>query len=120
MHPLRRGCQLYLQRRRVWLTVRKVLYRMRNLVLQLYALSHGYDRSFHSFEAEASPALQARLGATLPNSSLASLRGSLELLIDILETDLSALSAGHFFLTPAHRIVLTGVRQDLVALVSPT
>ncbi len=109
---------VYLKRGMVWLTV-EILHRMRNLLLQLFAQSHGHQRSFHAFESEARPALQARLGATLPDSSLTSLRDALQRLIDVVETDLDSLSAGQASLTPAHRIVLASVRQDLAGLLLP-
>ncbi len=74
--------------------------------MELFARSRGGIRPYHVFQAEADPALQAALGATLPGYGLDSARAALVRFLDLLENDLGALTAGRLQLTDAHREVL--------------
>ena len=59
----------------------------------------------------APDALQARLGATLPQYSLASARDALRATLDLLEHDLATLTAGQVALTPAERVLMRRIRE---------
>jgi predicted nucleotidyltransferase len=108
------GAQVYLQRRRIWLTV-KILHRMRGILMQVFARTHRGERAYQTFESEADMALQARLGATLPQYDLSSLRHSLEALLDIMQNDLEYLAQGQIRLTSAHEAILDQIRKKLAA-----
>src|SRR5688572_3246649 len=82
-----------------------VLHQAREELLRLFANSHGTARPYHGFEAVADEALQVRLGATLPGYDLASLQRAFLALLDLLEHDLAAFSAGQAGLTEAQRRV---------------
>lgn len=98
-----------LRRRDRWSVV-EVLHRIRGLLMELYALAHGGQRPVQVFEAQAAPQLQARLGRTLPQHDLVSLKESLEQCIEILEHDLGRLAKGQVQLTDGHRKVLDHIR----------
>jgi predicted nucleotidyltransferase len=100
-----------LQRRRVWITV-EVLYRMRRLLLELYARTHQGVRAHQAFEVTADTALQARLGTTLPQYSLVSLQQSLLQVMDILQSNIDEFSGGELQLADGHHKVLERVRQN--------
>ena len=100
-----------LQRRRVWITV-EVLYRMRRLLLELYARTHQGERAHQAFEATADTALQARLGTTLPQYSLVSLQQSLLRVMDVLQSNIGEFSGGELQLADGHHKVLERVRQN--------
>jgi hypothetical protein len=63
-------------------------------LMQLFVRTHGGSRSLHRFPATAPASLQARLGATLPQADLSSVRAALEALIDLLENDLVEITDG--------------------------
>ncbi len=60
---------------------------MRTLLIEMFARAHGGGRPFSVFQAEASPLLQARIAAALPQSTLASLQQALLRLLKIMESD---------------------------------
>lgn len=98
------------QRKQVWATV-EVLHRMRNLLMGIFARTHGGFRGYQSFESEADPRIQERLGATLPGYGEKGLKEALERMIDVIEGDLGELSKGELGLSKGQRIVLSGVRE---------
>jgi predicted nucleotidyltransferase len=102
------------QRQDVWGAV-ELLHRMRGLLMEMYTLAHGGQRPTQIFQASADPRLQARLGRTLPQYDLLSLKESLEHCIEILEHDLGHLTEGQVQLTDSHRTVLSRVRARLAA-----
>ena len=106
------GAQVYLQRGTLWLSI-DILHRMRGLLMEIFTRTHGGGRSPQRFEAAADGALQARLGATLPQADPASLRASLAALIDLMENDLDDLTDGQLHLTDGQRTVLRQVCQRL-------
>jgi len=70
------GVDVALQRRQVWGAI-ELLHRMRGLLMELFARARDGVRPYHVFQAEADAVLQARLGATLPQYDLISVRGRL-------------------------------------------
>lgn len=98
-----------LQRHRLWEAV-EVLHRMRILLMELFALTHGGRRPVQFFQAQADTGLQAKLGHTLPQNSLVSVQASLVRCLDILEHDLEPLTNGQIQLPDAYRRVLEAVR----------
>ena len=99
-----------LQRRQFWRAL-QMLDLLRGMLLMAFARSRGGARPYHLFQAEAGPALQARLGATLPRHSLRSAQEALAALLDVAERDLGTLSNGGLQLSEAHRAVLSRVRE---------
>ncbi len=99
-----------LRRERLWMAI-ELLHRSRTLLIEVFARTHGGQRTPHTLEAHASPALQARLGTTLPQFSLSSAHAALLSLLDVLAHDLDELSAGQLLLTDAQRDLLERVRQ---------
>jgi predicted nucleotidyltransferase len=97
------------QRHDLWAAV-EMLHRLRGLLMELYARARGGQRPAQVFQADADPQLQARLGRTLPQYDLASLKDSLGHCIEILEHDLGHLTKGQVQLTDVHRKVLGRVR----------
>ncbi len=106
------GAQVYLQRQTLWLSI-EILHRMCGLLMQIFTRTHGGGRSPQRFDAAAGGALQARLGATLPQADLASLRMALGAMIDLLENDLDDLTDGQLHLTDGQLTVLRRVRERL-------
>lgn len=100
-----------LQREHVWYTV-EVLHYLRGLLMAIFARTHGGARGYRAFDAEAGKRLQQRLGATLPQYDVASLRAALETVLDIIEHDLGELVGGRLELSHGQRVVLQRVRQE--------
>ena len=103
-----------IQRDQVWTTL-AILHRMREILMDLFALTHGGERAYQFFDDNAPQELQARLGATLPSSETASLRASITRLLDVAEEDLGSVADNKVRLTDAHRLVLRSVRQQIAA-----
>jgi predicted nucleotidyltransferase len=101
-----------IQRNQVWSTL-EILHRMRRILMDLFTLSHGGERAYQFFDDNAPEELQAQLGATLSTGDTDSLRASLTRLLDILERNLGSVADNQIRLTDAHRIVLSGVREQL-------
>lgn len=99
-----------LQRQQVW-TTHEILGRMRGLLMDLFAYTHGGKRAYQFFDHHAPLELRARLGRTLPASDMASLRQSYLRLLDLLEEGLESITNGNLHLTDAHRVVLGKVRE---------
>jgi predicted nucleotidyltransferase len=102
-----------LLRERHWLTI-ELLHRMRSLLVEIFSRTHGGMRAHQTFEHEADPGMQARLGATLPQYDLSSLRQALERLLTFLEDDLESLSNGQVSLTRSHQAVIRQIRQRVM------
>jgi hypothetical protein len=83
---------------------------MRTLLMELFALTHDGQRPVQFFQAKAAAELQAELGHTLPQYSLASVQASLGRCLDVLEHDLGPLTDEHLHLPEADRKVLEAVR----------
>ncbi len=98
-----------LQRHRLWEAV-EVLHRMRTLLMELYALTHGGQRPVQFFQANAGAELQTKLVHTLPQDSLGSVQTSLGQCLDILDRDLGHLTNGQIQLPDTYRKVLKAVR----------
>jgi predicted nucleotidyltransferase len=99
-----------LQRGRLWSAV-ECLQALRGLLLALFARTHGGGRPLQTFRAHAPAALQAQLGATLPQYSPASAHSAFRAALDLLEDGLPVLTAGQVILTPAERALLRQIRQ---------
>ncbi len=97
-----------LQRREFWQAERLLRY-MRDTLIDVFAVSRGYARSVHGFEALADDALKARFAATLPHD-LESVQAALVQMLDLLESDLGAISNGLLKLTDGQRNVIAKVR----------
>ena len=98
-----------MQRRNLWDAI-EALHRMRTLLMTLHTLTHGGQRPWQFFQANADLILQAQLGHTLPQYSLVSVQASLERCLDILEHDWGHLTNGQIQLPDAYRKVLQAVR----------
>jgi hypothetical protein len=98
-----------LQRHRLWDAV-EVLHRLRISLMELYTLTHGGQRPWQFFQANADPDIQAQLGRTLPQYSLVSVQAALGRCLDILEHDLGHLTNGQIQLPDTYRKVLNAVR----------
>jgi predicted nucleotidyltransferase len=103
-----------IQRNQVWTTL-EILHRMRELLMDLFACTHGGERAYQFFDDNAPQELQAQLGATLSSSDLTSLRVCFARLLDIAEQGLGLLADNNVRLTDAHRLVLGGVRQQITS-----
>ena len=98
-----------LQRQRLWDAV-EVLHRLRALLMELYTLTHGGQRPWQFFQVTADPNLQAQLGHTLPQYSLAAVQAALERCLDLVEYDLGHLTNRQIQLPDAYQKVLQAVR----------
>lgn len=101
-----------IQRNQVWTTL-DILHRMRSMLMEVFAHSHGGERGYQFFDNNAPDMLLDKLGATLSTTHLPSLCRSLIALIEILEADLGLASGNQVRLTDAHRVVLDGVRREI-------
>lgn len=88
-----------------------VLQRMREHVLVIFSQTHNGKRPYRTFEAEASPELQARVGATLHGFGLDAARVAFSEMLDLVESDLDELSAGQLHLSASQATVISKVRQ---------
>jgi predicted nucleotidyltransferase len=101
-----------IQRNQVWSTL-EILHRMRRILMDLFTLTHGGERAYQFFDDNAPEELQAQLGVTLSTGNTDSLRASLTRLLNILEWNLGSVTDNQIQLKDAHRIVLSGVREQL-------
>lgn len=109
------GVNIELQRGRLWLAV-ELLHRMRTLLMELYAVTHGYDRAVQSFETHADPALQTRLAAMLPQGESGSVLRCVESGLDLLEGEWVGFTDGRGVLTPAQHSLVRQLRQRCTEL----
>lgn len=98
-----------LQRGQFWRAV-QCLQLMRNLALSAYALTHGGSRPFYFFQAHASPALQATLGATLPQHKLTSAQDALAAMLQLADDQLGELTNGLITLSEVQRTLIQRIR----------
>jgi len=103
------GVHVSLHRQQIWKALEE-LHRMRGLLMELFARTHGGGRAFLTFQTEADPQLQARLGATLPQFSLASVQKALVGFLSILEDHLPEWADGQLQLSDAQRELLQRLR----------
>jgi hypothetical protein len=99
-----------LHRRQLW-TAYSVLHLAREKLLQVFASSHGAIRPYRAFETSGDQQLKVRFGKTLPQDNLLSVQRALLCLVDLLEHDLSELSAGQISLTDGQHQVLDQLRK---------
>jgi len=92
-----------------WLAI-ELLHRARNLLMELFAQTHGGARPVQAFDALADPALQARLGATLPLYDLPSMWRAHQAMLDLLEHGIPAFSNGQAGLSAGQQQVLSAIR----------
>ncbi len=104
------GTDVALQRKQLWGAI-EIEHRMRNLLMELYAQTHGGIRPLQFFEAEASASLQTRIGATLPQYQMVSAQEALIHFLNILEQDMDLITGGQTQLTGAHREIVKRVRM---------
>jgi hypothetical protein len=98
-----------LRRERYWGTV-EILHRMRAILLELFACTHGSQRTFQAFDAQADAHLQSRLRDTLPGRDLRSTQEALMHFLEVLENDLERLANGQVRLSDIQLGVLRAVR----------
>jgi predicted nucleotidyltransferase len=102
-----------LRRGEPWLAV-ELLRRTRNLLMELFARTHGGARPVQTFDAQADSTLQARLGATLPTFELPSMWRAHQAMLDLLEQAIPEFSNGQMQLTAAQREILGAVRRRMI------
>jgi predicted nucleotidyltransferase len=111
------GVEVALRRGRLWGAIEQ-LHRMRDLLMAIFARARGGGRPLQTFEADADETLQARLGATLPQYDGPSVRAALTAMLDLVEHNLSSLSAGRLQLVDTQREVIRAVRGRQAELVA--
>jgi predicted nucleotidyltransferase len=99
-----------LRRGESWLAI-ELLHRTRNLLMGLFAQTHGGARPVQTFDAQADSASQARFGATLPTFESPSMWGAHQAMLDLLEHDIPALSNGQAQLSAGHQEMLRAIRE---------
>lgn len=99
-----------LQRQQLWLAI-EMEHRIRGLLMQLFAQSHGNPRPIHAFEREADVALQMLLSSTLPQYNLLSIQKALFNLLDILENNLEQFAGGQVQLVQTHLRIIQQIRE---------
>jgi len=97
-----------LRRGEPWLAI-ELLHRARNLLMELFAQTHGSARPVQTFDAQADSAIQARFGATLPTFESPSMWGAHQAMLDLLEHDIPALSNGQAQLSAGHQEILSAI-----------
>jgi len=100
-----------IRRQNIWLAI-EVLHRMRALCMDLFTHARNGQRSFYFFEEQAEGDLQERLGKTLPQYHLASLRQSLGQFMTILENDTGVLTNGKLALAETDKEIVRRVRSN--------
>ena len=99
-----------IRRGELWLAA-ELLHRMRGLLMELFAQTHGSARPVQTFDAQADSPIQARFGAALPTFEAPSMRGAHQAMLDLLEQDTPALSNGQAQLTAEQLEVLHAIRD---------
>ncbi|HET9220869.1 MAG TPA: nucleotidyltransferase domain-containing protein [Roseiflexaceae bacterium] len=98
-----------LQRAQFWRAI-QCLQLMRNLALSAYALTHGGARPFYFFQTNAPAELEAILGATLPQHSLASAQAAFGAMLDLAEHHLATLTNGMITMSDIQRDLIRAIR----------
>ena len=101
---------VYYQRQFTWGMI-EILHYMRELIMQIFARTHGGVRAFHTFQAKANPFLQAQLAKTLPGNTPESLGSAFISMLELIENNLADVSAGALSLTAGQKIVINRVRE---------
>jgi predicted nucleotidyltransferase len=99
-----------LRRGELWLAV-ELLHRTRDLLMELFAQAHRGARPLQTFAELADPALQARLGATLPTFDLPSMWRAHQAMLDLLAQGIPAFSNGREQLTTGQHEVLRAIGE---------
>jgi L-threonylcarbamoyladenylate synthase len=99
-----------IRRGELWLAV-ELLHRQRGMLMELFVQSRSGGRPTQTFEAQADPALQARLGATLPMFDPPSMWRAHQAMLDLLEQDIPAFADGQAQLSAGQREVLSAIRD---------
>ncbi|MEW5717568.1 MAG: nucleotidyltransferase domain-containing protein [Chloroflexota bacterium] len=100
------GVDVAIHRRQIWTAV-ELLHRMCGIVTELYAAARGGERAIKFFDQQDT-SVQARLGATLPQYDLRSIKNALARFLDLLENDLARFA--NCQLSDAQRRVVQQVR----------
>lgn len=100
------------QRRHFW-AANEILHRVRTLLMDIYARTHGGFRGYQFFDINADKRIQQMLGASLSNFNDHSLQQAFIRTLDILECDLRYLSAGQMDLSSAQKNILEHVRLQI-------
>lgn len=108
---IRYTVELYnaIQRQRPWMAY-ELLHRIRQLLMQLFTVTHEGERPLQFFESHASAELQMRLKALLPGTEMTSVERALDAVIHLLEHDLDLFNNGQYELTPQQRLILHQLR----------
>jgi predicted nucleotidyltransferase len=106
------GVSVQIRRHHLWNAI-DLLHRMRDLLMQIYAETHGYSRPVHAFQQHAAPILQSSLATMLPYYELKSVCLALHQALTIVETDLSTLSNGQLSMSDAHHKLVREIRQRI-------
>jgi hypothetical protein len=103
--------KIRLRRRHFWQAL-QLLQLMRETLIEIFAVSRGYPRTYHALDKDADETLKAGIGETLPRYSLESIQEVLSSLLNVLENNLEGLSNGQLHLTAAQREVLARIREQ--------
>jgi hypothetical protein len=103
-----------IRRGELWLAV-ELLHRTRGMLMELFVQSRSGERPTQTFDAQADPALQQRLGATLPSFDLTSARKAHQAMLDLLEHDILEVTNGQAQLSAEQREVLSAIRDRVLA-----
>jgi predicted nucleotidyltransferase len=103
-----------IRRGELWLAV-ELLHRTRGMLMELFVQSRSGGRPTQTFDAQADPALQQRLGATLPSFDLTSARKAHQAMLDLLEHDILEFTNGQAQLSAEQREVLSAIRDRVLA-----
>lgn len=88
-----------------------LLQRMREQLLAVFAGTHGGARPYHAFDAQATAALQRKLGATLHLFNIPAAQTALLALMDLIEHGIDGFTGGQVRLSAEQRAVLAHVRR---------
>jgi hypothetical protein len=85
------------------------------MLMELFVQSRSGGRPTQTFDAQADPALQQRLGAALPSFDLTSARKAHQAMLDLLEHDILGFTNGQAQLSAGQREVLSAIRDRVLA-----
>ena len=106
-------------RQNVWMAV-EMLYRIRALLMLMYALDHEAERPLHFFDAHAPAELQALLSSLTPPPTLTAVADTLPIAISVLENNLAHFSKNPYHLTANQRQILDKLKQSQATAVNTT
>jgi len=102
------------KRKQTWGTVED-LHRISNLLMEIFARTHGRQRGYQAFGELAEKRIQERFGATLPQYDNYVLRESLVMTLNVMKDDLEYLTNGQIELTDAQKNILDRVHQAIAS-----